>query len=371
MENKPSILENMVMKRLFGDFFEEKRVLITGHTGFIGSWLAIWLNELGAKVFGYALPPYTQKDNFVITNLQEKISSFYGDIRNYENLTQVYKKSCPDIVFHLAAQPIVRKSYSLPKETYDTNIGGTVNILEAFRKSKTGNVLINITTDKVYNNQEWIWGYRENDRLGGYDPYSSSKACSDLITSTYSQSFFISDPSPDKKVLASVRSGNVIGGGDWQEDRLIPDCMRALENENEIKIRNPQSIRPWQYMLEPIRGYLMLSMKMWDNGQKFSGAWNFGPNNKNIYCVNEVVEKVLKCIGKGSFKCLSLKECDNLHESDILLLDNSKSSRLLGWNPILNIDDTIKFTCDWYLEDDVDYDFDVKQIENYHNIIKN
>jgi len=365
MENKPRILENMVMKKLFGDFFEEKRVLITGHTGFIGSWLAIWLNELGAKVFGYALPPYTQKDNFVVTNLQEKISSFYGDIRNYENLTQVYKKSCPDIVFHLAAQPIVRKSYSLPKETYDTNIGGTVNILEAFRKSKTGNVLINITTDKVYNNQEWIWGYRENDRLGGYDPYSSSKACSDLITSTYSQSFFISDPSPDKKILASVRSGNVIGGGDWQKDRLIPDCMRALKSNNLLTIRNPQHVRPWQFVLEPIYGILLLSKKMWTEDEKFSGAWNFGPDKSLIFTVKDVIEKIIAYIGNAGKKIIFEKEKEDLHESKLLLLDSTKANRELGWRTMLDIEETIKFVCDWYMERNPNYGFTVKQIKNY------
>ena len=355
---------------IFGNFFKDKTVFITGHTGFCGSWMCILLNELGANVIGYALPPYTERDNFVVTNLKEKITSIIGDIRDFEKLNEAVKQNKPDIILHLAAQPIVRKSYSVPKETYDVNIGGTVNLFEVFRNNESSNVLINVTTDKVYENKEWIWGYRENDRLGGFDPYSSSKACSDLITQAYSRSFFNLEGVNSKKIVAAARSGNVIGGGDWQEDRLIPDCMRAIEKSEEICVRNPESIRPWQFVLESIRGYLMLAMKMWVGNKMFSGAWNFGPDNNCIFCVNDIVEKIVKYMGKGEYRCLMPEECDNLHETKVLMLDNNKSFRYLGWEPVLGIDDTLKFLCDWYMEKDITYDFDVKQIETYLKLIK-
>jgi len=357
------------MKNMFENFFKGKQVLITGHTGFMGSWLSIWLNELDANVIGYALQPYTSNDNFVVTNLQDKIIHNVGDIRDYESLLKVYKKYKPDIVFHLAAQPIVRKSYLLPKETYDTNIGGTVNIFEAFRKSKNSKILINITTDKVYENKEWLWGYRENDRLGGYDPYSSSKSCSDIITAAYRQSFFNLNEQKDKCV-SSARSGNVIGGGDWQEDRLIPDCIRAIRKKEEIKIRSPDAVRPWQHVLEPIRGYLMLATKMWERTEEYSGAWNFGPDNNSFYCVQDVVDKVIQCLGKGSCTCITPEQHDSLHETMLLMLDNSKAYRYLKWKPALNINETIKLTCDWYAESTINYEFDVKQIESYLKLIK-
>ena len=358
------------MDSLFNHFYKDKNVLITGHTGFMGSWMSIWLLELGANVIGYSLPPYTEKDNFIVTKLKEKLVNLINDVRDFEKLNHIVKEYKPEIIFHLAAQPIVRKSYLIPKETYDINVGGTVNILEAFRNNNSSKVLINITTDKVYENREWIWGYRENDSLGGYDPYSSSKTCSDLITSAYRQSFFNPNTSKTNKMVSSARSGNVIGGGDWQEDRLVPDCMKAILKNDEICIRNPESIRPWQHVLEPIRGYLMLAMKMWGENQMYSGAWNFGPDNSSIYCVNDIVEKIINYTGKGKYKCLNHMECDNLHETVLLMLDNSKSYRYLGWKPGININDTIKLVCDWYMEEDINYDFDVKQIEKYIKLIK-
>ena len=353
------------MKRLFGDFFKEKTVLVTGHTGFIGSWLSIWLNELGAKVIGYALTPYTNNDNFVVTNLQEKIVNIIADIRNFDKLNNVFKKYQPDIVFHLAAQPIVRRSYKMPKETYDINVLGTVNVFEAFRKNNTNRVLINITTDKCYENQESIEGYCEDDRLGGFDPYSSSKACSELITSAYRNSFFKSFSTQSQKIVSSVRSGNVIGGGDWQEDRLIPDCMRAIKNNKDIIIRNPNSIRPWLYVLEPIHGFLMLAAKMWDGNEQFSGAWNFGPRREFLFSVKEIIDRIIKYIGKGNYKFQSSKDTDNFHESEILVLDCAKANKYLEWKPVLNLDETIEFLCDWYLEENVNYDFDVNQIKRF------
>ncbi len=350
------------MKKLFTGFFEDKKVLLTGHTGFIGSWLAICLIELGAKVVGYALPPLTKDDNFVVTHLHKRLVNSIGDIRNYSKLLEVFKKNKPEIVLHLAAQPIVRKSYKNPKETYDVNVGGTINIFEAFRKMKTSRILINFTTDKCYENKESLKGYNENDRLGGYDPYSSSKACSELITSAYKSSFF---KTHNKKLVSSIRSGNVIGGGDWQEDRLIPDCMRAFNQNQKIKIRNPEYIRPWQYVLEPLRGILTLAKEMWDLNNIYSGAWNFGPSSNMIFSVKDMVEKVIKCLGKGKYDIIFDEKTNILHETKYLTLDSSKAEKFLGWKTILNIDDTIKFLCDWYKEDKINYDFDVDQINNY------
>jgi len=353
------------MKKLFGAFFADKTILITGHTGFIGSWLSICLNELGANVIGYALPPITTEDNFVVTNLQQKITSIIGDVRNFNLINNVFEKHQIDIIYHLAAQPLVRESYAIPKDTYDINVGGTVNILEAFRYSKSAKILINFTSDKCYENQEKTEGYKEEDRIGGFDPYSSSKGCSELITSAYRNSFFKSDSSAIKKRLSSVRSGNVIGGGDWQKDRLIPDCMRALKSNNLLTIRNPQHVRPWQFVLEPIYGILLLSKKMWTEDEKFSGAWNFGPDKSLIFTVKDVIEKIIAYIGNAGKKIIFEKEKEDLHESKLLLLDSTKANRELGWRTMLDIEETIKFVCDWYMERNPNYGFTVKQIKNY------
>lgn len=358
------------MKNMFQNFFKGKKILVTGHTGFIGSWLSIWLNELGAKVIGYALPPYTQEDNFVVTKLEQKIDSIIGDIRDFDKINNIFKKYRPEIVFHLAAQPIVRKSFEIPKETYDINVGGTVNIFEAFRKNDFCEQLINITSDKCYENQEWIWGYRENDRLGGYDPYSSSKACSELVTAAYNHSFFDASSGNNQKMVASVRCGNVIGGGDWQEDRLIPDCMRSLRKNNSVEIRNPLSIRPWQYVLEPIRGFLSLSMKLYEDREQYTGSWNFGPDNKSVFCVKDIVNKIIQCLSIGKYVISDKTENCKLHEAKLLLLDCSKSYVYLGWKLSLNIDETIKFVCDWYKEKNINYEFDANQITNYINKTK-
>lgn len=358
------------MSMEFQNFFKNKKVFITGHTGFIGSWLALWLNELGANICGYALSPHTNQDNYVLTRLEEKILSIIGDIRDFDKLSKIVEKFRPEIIFHLAAQPIVRKSYIIPKETYDINVGGTVNIFEAFRKSTTTKILINMTSDKCYENQEWVWGYRENDRLGGYDPYSSSKACSELITNAYAQSFFKSKSSQNEKVVASVRSGNIIGGGDWQEERLIPDCMRAINSNQEINIRSPYSVRPWQYILEPIRGYLILAMKMWEMEEKYSGAWNFGPSNYFTFTVKELVEKIINYMGKGNYRSENTQELENFHETNLLFLESNKAYRYLGWKAELSIDDTIRLVCDWYMEENVDYEFDLEQINTYLKKVK-
>ena len=280
--------------------FEKKKILITGHTGFKGSWLTLWLTKLGAKVIGYSLEPPTKPSLFEILNLKEKIVHIIGDIKDEEKLKNIFKKYKPDIVFHLAAQSLVRFSYKEPKLTYETNVMGTLNVLEAVREAKSVKVVIIVTSDKCYENKEWVYGYRENDPLGGHDPYSSSKACAELVVEAYRNSFF--NPKNYGKThqvaLATVRAGNVIGGGDWQVDRLIPDCVKALSKGKPIKIRNPNAIRPWQHVLEPLSGYLLLVQKMWKEPTKYCEAWNFGPYEKDIATVKEIVEKVINLWGK-------------------------------------------------------------------------
>ncbi|MBY9007045.1 MAG: CDP-glucose 4,6-dehydratase [Candidatus Lokiarchaeota archaeon] len=355
--------------RLFNNFFVDKKVLITGHTGFIGSWLTIFLKELGANIIGYALPPLTPNDNFVKTDLENRITSIIGDIRDYSNLEKIFNKYNPEIIYHLAAQPIVRKSYSIPKETYEINVGGTINILEIFRKSNNAKILINLTTDKVYQNLELDCGYCEDDRLGGYDPYSSSKACSELITSAYRNSFFNNVNNNDEKKISSVRFGNVIGGGDWQIERLVPDILRSINNNEKILIRNPFSVRPWQYVLEPLRGILVLAMKMMNGNNQYSSCWNFGPKMDEIYNVEELVENIFQYMGKDSHLIKKGSEI-HLHETNNLLLNIDKAKKYLNWEPKLSFKEAIKMTCNWYKESKIDYDFDVRQIKEYINKIK-
>lgn len=358
------------MESEFGDFFRGKTILITGHTGFMGSWLAIWLRELGANIIGYALPPYTDNDNFVVTKLEEKIVSIIGEIRDFEKVKGIFSKFKPDITFHLAAQPIVRLSYKLPKETYDINVGGTVNIFEAFRLEENCRILINITSDKCYENHECLEGYSEEDKLGGYEPYSSSKACSELVTSAYRDSYFNESSQKNPKIVASVRCGNIIGGGDWQKDRLIPDFIKAIKNNKSIIIRNPKAVRPWQFVLEPLRGFLLLAQKLWDGGQKYSGAWNFGPNRDDIYSVEDIIKKLIQMIGKGSYKIHSQNDSDNLHETNVLILNSTKSNKHLQWSTVLNIDEILEFVSEWYFGQNIGYQFDVDQIKKFIEKIK-
>ncbi len=329
------------------NMYKGKKVLVTGHTGFKGSWLSIWLRELGAEVIGYALDPYTNRDNFVLSKLSSKISDIRGDIRDYHKLKQVFEKYSPEIVFHLAAQSLVIEGYRNPKETFDINIGGTVNVIENCRHSKSVKVIINITSDKCYENKEWLWRYRETDRLGGYDPYSSSKACSELVTNAYRSSFFrLEDFKHQVKALSTVRAGNVIGGGDWREHRIVPDCIRSLEKEEPIQIRNPSSTRPWQFVLEPLGGYLLLGAKMFEDPQRYSDAWNFGPESSSIITVKELVRLILKQYGKGNSICEHKQ--NSIHETTHLSLDISKARLILGWKPCLSIDETVSRTIDWY-----------------------
>ena len=346
--------------------WKDKKVLVTGHTGFKGSWLSIWLKMMGAKVIGYALEPYTDRDNFVLTKLEEKITHIIGDVRDYQKLYDVFIKYEPEFVFHLAAQPIVRESYLNPKETFDVNIGGIVNLLECCRLTESIKVIVNVTTDKCYENKELIRGYQENDRLGGYDPYSSSKAGSEIVTAAYRQSFF----NPKKvnehgKNIASARAGNVIGGGDWQIDRLIPDCMASLEKIEPVIIRNPSAVRPWQHVLEPLSGYLLLAETMFENPGQYCEAWNFGPEEGSMKPVGEIADLVVQNWGEGFWQDRSEKNAP--HETNILKLDISKARTRLGWNPILYIEQAVTSTVDWYKsykKQDM-YQFCEQQIESY------
>ena len=343
-------MESMVTAELNSmnqNFWTGKNVLITGHTGFKGSWLSLWLNMLGANVSGYALEPLTINDNFVLTGLDNNINHAVGDIRDYNQLQEFFRQVNPEIVFHLAAQPLVRESYNNPKVTYDTNVGGTVNLLECCRQTDSVKVIVNITTDKCYENKEWVWGYRENDRLGGYDPYSSSKACSELVSEAYRKSFF----NPDEfahhgKSLATARAGNVFGGGDWQIDRIVPDSIRALEKGEPIIVRRPNAIRPWQHVLEPLSGYLLLAEKMYSNPTEYAGAYNFGPTDTSFLSVGSLVNQIGKTWGTGSWEDHSNPNAP--HEANILKLDITKAKSQLGWYPRWDITKAITETVAWY-----------------------
>lgn len=360
------------MDKYFKEIYGNRKVLITGHTGFKGSWLLLWLKEIGANVIGYSLEPPTEPNLFESINLKDKITCLSGDIRNEESLTSVFEKYQPEFVFHLAAQSLVRRSYKEPKLTYETNVMGAINVLEAVRKIKSVRVCIIVTSDKCYENREWVYGYRETDPMGGYDPYSSSKGCAELVTTAYRKSFFNPEDYGEihNVALSSVRAGNVIGGGDWGEDRLIPDCVRALSKKKTIVIRNPQATRPWQYVLEPLAGYLLLGALMYEEGAKYSDAWNFGPNDEAMLTVEKLVKLVIKYWGCGSYTVDTLT---HPHEAVFLKLDISKTRTLLGWKPIYNIYESIKRTVNWYktFYNDVSkeelYEFTVKEIMEYMN----
>ncbi|MCY6482750.1 CDP-glucose 4,6-dehydratase [Clostridium aestuarii] len=357
------------------DFFKGKTVLITGHTGFKGSWLSIWLKELGVNIIGYGLDPYTENDNFVVCKLNNKMTDIRGDIRDDEKLKFVFNKYKPEIVFHLAAQPLVGLSYKIPKETYETNVIGTLNVLECIKNTDSVKVGVMITTDKCYENKEQIWSYREVDALGGYDPYSASKACAELLIASYRNSFMNTENYAEHgKAIASVRAGNVIGGGDWAKDRLIPDCIRSLINNRTIEIRNSDSVRPWQHVLEPLYGYMLLATKMYSDGIKYSGAWNFGPNYTSIVPVKKVVNFLIQywegdSIEKGLWK--NVQSTSNYHESKLLSLDCTKAKTYLEWYPRLSIEKSIDFTVRWYknffIQDP--YEICLKQIKNYINLV--
>lgn len=356
------------------DFYRGKTVLITGHTGFKGSWLTLTLLAMGAKVIGVSLPPKTPKDIFVLTGLESLIRHHEFDVRDFEQLSALTSTEKPDIVFHLAAQPLVRQSYEEPLETFTTNVTGTANVLEAIRVFGGVKAAVIITTDKVYENREWIYGYRENDPLGGHDPYSGSKAAADIVTDSYRKSFF----SPEKygdahnTLIATARAGNVIGGGDWSQNRLIPDIMcSAFEGDGIVTLRNPGSTRPWEHVLESVSGYLTLGMRLGNGDKEVSGNWNFGPSSEAFVSVGEVTEKTLKLLKRGSMKV----EPDNTkHEANELVLDVTKANRILEWYSKWGIDETLDKTVKWYTDtnDNPSSALAVTngQIEEYFNLQK-
>lgn len=361
-------MESVGLKIMFQNIFANKKVLITGDTGFKGSWLAIWLNQLGAKVYGYALPPKNSFDNFVLCGLDKKINHLDGDIRDLEKLQNYFKEVSPDFAFHLAAQPLVLESYKNPHYTFETNILGTVNFFEAVRNTSSVKSALNITSDKCYQNNEWVWGYRENDPMGGNDPYSASKGCSELVTSSYLNSFFKDN---SNCAIASARAGNVIGGGDWAEDRIIPDFFRSILNKEKLIVRNPNATRPWQHVLEPLGGYLLLASKLFLEDDRFSGGWNFGPIDNLNYKVSELVNSIIKYLGKGDVSFL--ENTEKPHEANMLKLDISKSNLNLKWKPVLNFDQLIEFTVDGYkaqLNNKNLVEDRIKQIDNYYKIAK-
>lgn len=325
------------------DIFKGKRVLLTGDTGFKGSWLALWLAEAGADVFGYALPPVREDAHFNLLRLGDRIRHQDGDIRDLTQLSAFFQEAKPEFVFHLAAQALVRRSYRNPKETFDTNIGGSVNVLECVCESDAVKVLVYITSDKCYHNKEWVWGYRENDELGGLDPYSASKASAELVFSAYSKSFF---QHRSAFGYSSARAGNVIGGGDWSEDRIVPDCMRSLNKAVPIVLRNPHSTRPWQHVLEPLSGYLTLAAALARDPEQYSGPWNFGPGEQASRSVKDTTEAIIQRWGSGE---IQIQKAENEpHEAGLLGLNCDKANRLLKWHPRWGFQKTIENTVDWY-----------------------
>lgn len=344
------------------DCYKGLKILITGHTGFKGSWLTLWLNQLGAQVIGYSLPPNTEPAMFNELNLQAYCVNIFGDIRDSEKLNEIFQKYQPDIVFHLAAQPLVRTSYFEPVQTYETNVIGTLNVLEAARACPAVKAFVNVTTDKCYENREENYAYKEEDKLGGHDMYSSSKACSEILTSSYRNSFL-----QDGKhfLLATARAGNVIGGGDWALDRLVPDCIRFINQDKPIEIRNPYAIRPWQHVLEPLSGYLTLGEKLLTQGDKFAQSFNFGPDSESVLTVGDVAQKVVEYYGKGE---IIVNKTDNLHEATLLMLDVTKAKEVLNWQPVYNSAEAIKETVEWYqrfYNGEKMIDLTINQIQRY------
>lgn len=323
-------------------FWTGKKVLITGHTGFKGSWLAFWSNSLGAEVCGYSLAPETQPNLFEDLNLENKIQSIIGDISDLPNFEKTIQSFQPEIVFHLAAQSLVRKSYREPVETYTTNVIGTINILEAVRKTDSVKSVVIITTDKVYENKEWHWAYRENERLGGFDPYSNSKACAELAVSSYRNSFFAESGC----LIATARAGNVIGGGDWSEDRLLSDVFRSLIFGEKLEIRNPHSIRPWQHVLEPLAGYLKLAEKLYEGEKNFAESWNFGSNQEDAKPVGWILEEI-KRIWNDPVNW-EIADGKQPHEAKLLKLDSTKAKSELKWLPKLSLEEAVNLTAEWY-----------------------
>jgi CDP-glucose 4,6-dehydratase len=328
-------------------FWKDRRVFLTGHTGFKGSWLSLWLNTLGAKVTGYALGPPTQPSLFEQADVAGDVRSICADIRDFPRLKAEIAECRPDVVIHMAAQTIVRRSYEDPIETYSSNVMGTVYLLEAIRQAGCPCAVVNVTSDKCYDNREWPWGYRENDPLGGYDPYSNSKACAELVTSAFRKSYFIKENLRESTVaVASARAGNVIGGGDWTCDQLIPDLMRAFLSGQPCLIRSPSAIRPWQFVLEPLHGYLMLAERLAEDARRFSTAWNFGPTETDSRPVSWIADKMARLWGMGASWSQDIGM--HPHEAHSLKLDSSKARSYLDWYPVLHLDQALDWIIEWY-----------------------
>lgn len=324
------------------EFWRGKRVLLTGHTGFKGSWLSLWLQSMGAELKGLALEPPTTPSLFVEAKVAQGMVSQIGDIRDYDTVHQALAVFKPEIVIHMAAQPLVRYSYKNPIETYATNVMGTVHLLEAIRQTGTTKVVVNVTTDKCYENKEWIWGYREDEPMGGYDPYSSSKGCSELVTSAYRRSYL----AETGIALASARAGNVIGGGDWAEDRLVPDILRAFENNQPVVIRNPHSTRPWQHVLEPLSGYLTIAERLWNEPKAYAEGWNFGPRDEDAKPVGWIVERMASKWGDDA--TWRIDAGNHPHEANYLKLDISKARQSLSWTPRWTLDIALNKIVEWH-----------------------
>lgn len=331
------------------DFWKNKNVLLTGHTGFKGSWLSIWLNSLGANVFGIALEPTSIPSLFDIAKISSLVSHNFGDIRRLGNVVNVFEESQPEIVIHMAAQPLVRRSYDDPIETYETNIMGTINVLEAARRANSVKAIVNVTTDKCYENREWHWSYRENEAMGGHDPYSSSKGCVELVSQAYRKSFLESEGI----AMATARAGNVIGGGDWSDERLVPDVLLGIQKYGAVELRNPNSIRPWQHVLEPINAYLLLAEKLYQSGTEFAEGWNFGPHDSDIISVREIAETIGAIWGKSLI--LKQQPGKHPHEANILRLDTSKARDRLKWKPRWSTKSALRKIVEWqvaYINDE-------------------
>lgn len=334
---------------IFDNFYCGKRVLVTGHTGFKGSWLSIWLHELGAEVVGVSQDPFTNRDNYVLSGIGHKMmADLRSDICDGQKIKEIFQKYQPEIVFHLAAQPLVRYSYEQPVETYEANVMGTIHVMEAIRATSSVKVGVMITTDKCYDNKEQMRGYKEDDPFGGYDPYSSSKGACEIAIQSWRRSFFNSEDYGKKHhvSLASVRAGNVIGGGDWALDRIIPDCIKALEQDKVIDIRSPKAIRPWEHVLEPLSGYMLLAKKQWEHPTEFCEGWNFGPESESVSTVWEVATELIKNYGKGELKDSSNPNA--VHEAKLLMLDITKAKTKLGWKPRMNMQQCMDLVADWY-----------------------
>jgi CDP-glucose 4,6-dehydratase len=324
-------------------FWQGKRVFLTGHTGFKGSWLSLWLQELSARLTGYALAPPTNPSLFEQANVAEGMESIEGDIRDLYQLKTALQAAMPEIVIHMAAQPLVRDSYQNPVDTFASNVMGTVHLFEAIRATPSVRAVVNITTDKCYENKEWIWGYREHEPMGGHDPYSASKACAEIVSSAYRTSFF--QPDGHKVAMATARAGNVIGGGDWAKDRLMTDLINAFTTGKQILIRNPNAIRPWQHVLEPLRGYLMLAEKLFTHGAEYAEAWNFGPNDEDAKPVSWLTERLVQFWGGNAQ--WQMQPGNHPHEANYLKLDISKAKTKLGWSPSMDLERALCLTAEW------------------------